>query len=281
MPTEEPLLRNLADTARWVAAHRARETARKDAHFRDPFAARLAGERGEAILRRIGCKNDWTFTARTVEFDTALARFLAEGADTVVNLAAGFDTRPYRMNLPSSLRWFELDLPAILEEKERLLAGETPVCQVERIPVDLADVTARRAIFERIGAASRRAVVLTEGLLIYLTEPAVASLSADLSAVPAFRHWVLDMVSPVLLPMIGKTIAKLNDGGVSVHFAPAVGPPFFEAHGWRVVSARSLLKAAVGQRRLGFIMRLVALLPDSQGRPSRQPWGGVCILEKP
>jgi O-methyltransferase involved in polyketide biosynthesis len=41
----EPLVRNIADTARWVAWFRAQETLRPDAVFRDPLAARLAGER--------------------------------------------------------------------------------------------------------------------------------------------------------------------------------------------------------------------------------------------
>jgi hypothetical protein len=44
----------------------------------------------------------------------------------VVKLAAGLDARPYRMNLPASLRWVEVDLPEILEKKERLLEGERP-----------------------------------------------------------------------------------------------------------------------------------------------------------
>jgi O-methyltransferase involved in polyketide biosynthesis len=34
-----PFIRNISDTARWMAVYRARETERPDAHFRDPFAA--------------------------------------------------------------------------------------------------------------------------------------------------------------------------------------------------------------------------------------------------
>jgi len=45
----EPLIRDISDTARWVAVYRARETERPDAVFRDPFARALAGERGERI----------------------------------------------------------------------------------------------------------------------------------------------------------------------------------------------------------------------------------------
>ena len=43
------LVRNISDTAMWAAAYRARETERPGALFRDPFAKRLAGPRGEQI----------------------------------------------------------------------------------------------------------------------------------------------------------------------------------------------------------------------------------------
>lgn len=46
-----PLVRDVSDTALWVAVYRARETERPDALFRDPYARRLAGARGEQIAR--------------------------------------------------------------------------------------------------------------------------------------------------------------------------------------------------------------------------------------
>ncbi len=39
------------------------------------------------------------------------------GIDGVVNLAAGLDARPYRLQLPRTLRWIEVDLPAMVKEK--------------------------------------------------------------------------------------------------------------------------------------------------------------------
>jgi O-methyltransferase involved in polyketide biosynthesis len=56
-----PLIRNISDTALWVAVYRARETDRPDAVFRDPFARRLAGERGEQIAQSFSFVGiDWT-----------------------------------------------------------------------------------------------------------------------------------------------------------------------------------------------------------------------------
>jgi O-methyltransferase involved in polyketide biosynthesis len=63
----EPLIRNISDTARWAAVYRARESERKDALFRDPFARRLAGERGEQIAAKLpkGNRNTWSWVMRT------------------------------------------------------------------------------------------------------------------------------------------------------------------------------------------------------------------------
>ena len=60
-------IRNISDTARWVAVYRARETERPDAVFRDPFARRLAGESGEQIATSMTFaeKHSWPFVART------------------------------------------------------------------------------------------------------------------------------------------------------------------------------------------------------------------------
>ena len=114
---------NVSDTARWVAVYRARESARPDALFHDPFAQALAGERGEAIaaLMPRQARSGWPLITRTKVMDEMILERIAQGCDCVVNLAAGFDTRPYRLAIPASLRWIEADLPALIEEKEQLL----------------------------------------------------------------------------------------------------------------------------------------------------------------
>src|SRR5437764_9971197 len=113
----EPLIRDVSDTARWVAVYRARESERPDAVFRDPYARRLAGERGEQIANALpfGQQNAWSWTARTYLVDRIVAAHVAGGGDLVVNLAAGLDARPYRMELPQALRWIEVDLPQMID----------------------------------------------------------------------------------------------------------------------------------------------------------------------
>lgn len=277
----EPLVRNISDTARWVAWFRAEESKRPDALFRDPFAARLAGERGRAMGESMS-SHSWAFVMRTLIYDQMIERCIAEGADGVVNLAAGMDARPYRMKFPSALRWYEVDLPDILDEKEALLAGETPCCRLERVRCDLADVEKRRALFARIGAETKSVVVVTEGLLIYLKPEDVAALGRDLAAVPSFRRWVVDLCSPGLLRILQKEVSKkLGTADTAFHFGPAEGVHFFEPSGWRPLEVPpSMLKLGAKHGRVPFPFNLIALLPDPKGRLGGRPWGGAALLER-
>ena len=277
-----PLIRNVSDTALWVAVYRARETERPDAAFRDPFARRLAGERGEAIAASMPFfeQASWSFVARTVLFDRVIEEDVRAGTDLVVNLAAGLDARPYRMDLSPSLRWVEVDLPGILSYKEEVLAGEKPGCALERVALDLSDAPARRALFARLGRDSRRALVVSEGLLIYLDPPDVAALARDLAAPAGFRSWVLDLASPGLLKLIAKeATAPLAGSGAAFRFAPPEGPGYFGPLGWKAVDVRSPLKTAARLKRLSLGLRLAALRPESSGAQGSRPWSGICLFE--
>src|SRR5207245_1850594 len=79
-------------------------------------------------------RHAWPYGAGAWVVDQTSARELAQGTDMVVNLAAGLDARPYRMELPPALRWIEIDLPAMVQYKEEVLAGERPRCALERVP---------------------------------------------------------------------------------------------------------------------------------------------------
>src|SRR4029079_8000991 len=101
-------------------------------------ARALAGERGAQIAaaQSFSNENSWSFVARTYAFDKMIADEVRAGADLVITLAAGLDTRPYRMGVPASLRWIEMDLPPILDYKEGVIGDTRPACRLERIRVD-------------------------------------------------------------------------------------------------------------------------------------------------
>jgi methyltransferase (TIGR00027 family) len=282
MSQTEPLIRNVSDTARWVAVYRARESSRPDALFHDLFAQRLAGERGEQIARAFpfGDKNAWPFSMRTYLFDQLIEEEIQRGADMIVNLAAGLDARPYRMALPSTLRWIEVDLPEILDYKEEILRPEKPRCELERVRLDLADRDRRRQLFAELGRTAGKALIITEGLITYLAEDEVGSLAQDLAAPPGFQRWVLDMSTPALIRMLQKRIgSQLSQAPFK--FAPQEGPRFFERYGWKRVVVHSFFKTAAQKKRLPLFLRLMAWLPQPDEPQASRPWSGACLFTKP
>jgi len=273
---------NVSDTARWIAAYRAAESARPDALFQDPYAALLAGERGRAIaaLMPWQTRSGWPMIGRTKLIDDLVQSAIANGSDCIVNLAAGLDTRPYRLNLPASLRWVEVDLPALIAEKEQLLADARPCCQLTRITVDLADPVARAAVLRAAVGTSRNALVITEGLLIYLDATQVRSLSADLAAEAGIRWWVLDLASPALLVNLRHTMGE-HLANAPMKFAPPNGVAFFEALSWSAVEVHSVLHAAARFGRLPLLLRLFARFPEPDPRrPGVWRWYAVVKLER-
>lgn len=276
------MIRNVSDTARWVAVYRARETERPDAHFRDPFARRLAGERGEQIAKSmpLGRDSAWSMITRTCLFDDFINEQIQRGADMVINLAAGLDARPYRMQFPPSLRWIEVDLPEILAYKEEILRNEKPTCALERIRLDLSNAPARRDLFTQLGARCSKVLIISEGLLIYLTPEDVAGLAKDLAVPPSFQSWIVDLASPGLLRMLAKKMATQLDRAAPFKFAPPEGPDFFLPCGWKPADVRSLLKNAARLKRLSLFMRLIALIPETEKSRRDRLWSGVCLLKK-
>ena len=277
----QPLIRDISDTARWVATYRARETERDDALFRDPFARRLAGDLGEEIAKAHGFaeQHSWAIIMRTYLFDELIADEIRAGADVVVNLAAGLDARPYRLALPATLRWVEIDLPGIIAYKEQTLAGESPHCSLERIALDLLDVAARRAEFARLCRGAARAIVLSEGLIVYLAADQVASLARDLART-GFRRWITDLASPALLGLMEREMSQhVTPAGAPFKFAPAEGPDFFRGCGWLPIDVRSTLRAAAQVHRLPAELQWLADDPDPP-EPWKMPWSATVRLER-
>ncbi len=191
---DDSLIANVSDTALWVAHYRAKEARRKHAAFNDPLAATLAGERGRKIARSMprGALVGWGVVLRTSAIDRLIVEALETGIDTVINLGAGLDTRPYRMALPPQLRWIEVDFPNILELKNSKLAGHEPRCKLERVAADLLNRASRDELFARYAASTRSILVITEGVIPFLSNEDAATLAGDLSAIPSIRFWIQD-----------------------------------------------------------------------------------------
>lgn len=239
---------HVTDTAFWVASYRASESARPDALFHDPLAGKLADARGRDIAARIadGQQIAWVVVIRTCIIDAFIREAIAAGCDTILNLGAGLDTRPYRLQLPPTLRWIEVDFPATIDFKNQRLKDDEPHCQLERRAVDLGDATARRALLDDVNARAQKVLVLTEGVVGYLPNDAVAALAADLHAEARFAWWVLEYVSPQFRKIeriiSRRRIKQLQNA--PLQFAPGDWRAFFAAHGWTPKEIRFLMPEA-------------------------------------
>jgi methyltransferase (TIGR00027 family) len=285
----ESHIRNVSDTAHWVAMYRAMETDRRDALFRDPYARRLAGPRGEAIVTTMprGRAMAWAMIVRTAVMDEIILRAVnRDGVRTVANLAAGLDARPWRLDLPMKLTWLDVDLPDIQQYKRDALQGEKPQCNLEWVPADLADADARRAVMAKVAASPGPALVITEGLLIYLEREQVMALATDLAATPNLRWWLIDIASPGLLKMMGRTWGKGVSQSAPFKFAPEEDTAFFEPAGWKEIEYRSMFEESLRLKRTmrfarfwKFVGRIMTVF-NPRKREEFKRFSGIVLMER-
>lgn len=278
----EPLIRNIADTALWVAVYRAEESERADAVFKDPYARMLAGERGFDIVNAMedGRKNSWSFIARTYLFDKMIMQHVNAGYDMVINLASGLDTRPYRLSLPGSLQWVDVDLPVMIDHMNEKMKDSAPACQLARIALDLADRDKRISLFNELGSRGKKILVVAEGLIGYLDEEDAGSLAYDLSRQTNFKYWLIDLMSPGILPLVKNEMGSLlEQANAPLVFAPADGEDFFRMFKWKPMESRSKMKTALELNRLSPELIPFARQPEPKLNRGNFPWSGVCLFE--
>jgi methyltransferase (TIGR00027 family) len=277
-------IRNVSDTALWVAIYRAMESERADAIFNDPHARRLGGERGQAIVDAMphGKATSWPMVVRTAVMDEIVLRCVQQGAATVLNLAAGLDARPYRLPLPPSLRWLHVDLPGMVDYFRAHMAGETPRCALEFITADLREADARREVFAR-AAANGPVLVITEGLLIYLGPDDVAALARDLHDIAQAKWWLTDLASPMLLKFLEKRWSPaLKEGNAPFRFAPAEGTGFFAPFGWREVEFRSSWDESFRLKRTmrgAWLWKLLSQLQPEAKQEAGRRMSGIVLMQ--
>jgi methyltransferase (TIGR00027 family) len=235
MELNESTINHVSDTALWVAYYRAKETKRADALFRDTLADRLIGERGKKIaesMPKIGKYTEWSVISRTVIIDQFILDMITDGVDTVLNLGAGLDTRPYRMNLPAELKWIEVDYAQIIAHKNKLLKSEKPKCHLIRVELDLADLEKRKKFLTEINSKSKKILVITEGVIPYLTEEQVALLANEIHQLPNMTNWILEFFKPEVYKYLKKTVRGNRMKNAPFQFYPPDWLGFFARHDW-------------------------------------------------
>jgi len=278
-------IRNVSDTALWVAVYRAMESERRDALFQDPYARRLAGARGEAIVASIpsGRSLSWPLVVRTVVIDEIVQRCVREGVRCVLDLAAGLDARPYRLDLPAALQWLHVDMPEMVAYYREQMSGETPRCKLDFIEADLRVAERRREVFAH-ARAQGPLLVITEGLLIYLEAEQVAELARDLHETAQARWWLADLASPMLLKLLERRWSpKLRDGNAPFLFGPAEGTAFFAPLGWREAEFRSTWDESFRINRTmrgAYVWRWLSRFQPAARREAWRRMSGIALFER-
>ena len=279
-------LRDVSDTALWVASCRASESERPDALFRDPHARRMAGARGVDILRTLPFAQTmaWSMVVRTAVLDELILQCVAAGARTVVNLGAGLDTRAFRLALPPTLRWLDIDLPAMVDYRRDCLRAEPAMCDHEHVAADLGDPARRQKLLGTLAVERAPLLAVSEGLLIYLEPEQVGSLARELHDAAGARWWATDLIRPMALNTVGRFWqSQLAAAGAPFRFAPEDGGRFFEPFGWHEKTFRSLWDESL---RLGRSVPLASFWssvwnwapPGAQAALRRT--AGVALLER-
>lgn len=169
---------HLGATARWTAAVRAGESARAERLFIDPWAADLAGPQGMEWLAGRPEGSVLPIALRTRYFDDFLQYAAIErGLRQVVLMAAGLDTRAFRLDWPAGTRLFELDQAPVLDHKRAILqaAGARPACDRQAIAADLTGPW-ETYLIQAGYDPDQPSVWLLEGFLFYLPCETVTDL---------------------------------------------------------------------------------------------------------
>lgn len=240
----EASMTGVGNTARWIAASRAKESELALPLFSDPYARELSGEAGFELQRHMraamgaqGDGPDLYLSIRTKFLDDALvAAVRTRSLHQVVILAAGMDTRAFRIPWPSGVKVFEVDRDEIFDHKEAVLgrAGASPSCDRHVVRADLARpwaTTLTAAGFDR----SKPAAFLVEGLLMYLEEAEAQALLTAIGSVAASGSWIaLDAVNPEVLtsPYMSRYMHALREAGSPWKFGIEDPESFFRQRGW-------------------------------------------------
>jgi methyltransferase (TIGR00027 family) len=243
-------LEGVSETALGAAEMRAEESSRPDRLFEDPYAAAFVAAAPPLFPDLPSVDDDPNLAAlkdeflagmaiRTRFYDEFLATACAAGSRQVVLLAAGLDTRAFRLDWPVGTRVFELDLPNLFTFKEAVLEeqGATPRCARTVVAVDLRDDWPAQLVaagFER-GVPS---AWTAEGLLAYLSNDDTERLLTTIGEQSAtgselsfeYDDFAADSTLSQVRAMPGmEEVASLWEGGLAE-------PPgdWLRSRGWQV-----------------------------------------------
>lgn len=232
----------VAKTSLLVAAMRAAESKRSESEgrlFSDPYAELLAGAEGAVLRERaIAESGDQPAIAvRTYYMDKKVAEALKQGVRQIVILAAGMDSRAYRLNFPESTRIFELDQKEVLRYKDEKLGNIQPHCERKALALDLREEWQSQLVHAGFNT-HEQTLWLVEGLLMYLDESQVTALLNRINSLASRRDIMLfDILTRTLLeaPHMQMQLNFLASLGAPWKFGVNEPEEFMKKFGWDAV----------------------------------------------
>ncbi|MGP3983170.1 class I SAM-dependent methyltransferase [Streptomyces sp. KR80] len=242
-------------TAQWMAAARALESEREDALYIDPLARDLAAPKGFDLIDRYEGGGLLPFISiRTKFLDDTIQDVLAEGEiQQVVLIAAGMDTRAFRLDWPDGVEVYEVDHGPLIEEKRRRLdaLGAEPRTDRREVSADLTGEwfpDLERAGFD----PSRPTLWVAEALTFFLTEEQAAGLLRLLASASApGSRLALDILGRALLrsPFSKPFLETLAADGTPWIFGTDEPEEFLSANSWKVTGLKEPGEPGAGEGR--------------------------------
>lgn len=250
---ESPIFQaKLKASARMIAGVRAQQPSHRIIRVDCPHTAAAASEHGRLLAQRLREELPQLADlvhARTQHGDEALLGVPA--LKQVVMVGAGLDMRPFRLNarLPD-VTWFELDLPSMLKERERVVAGfpETSSAKRQPIPIDLINESLEQKLLTR-SDFDRRAptLVLYEGCSMYFDESLNRRILTDSQPLlehPESRLWCDFVDRSVVdgrtqIDAVTRFLRGMDELGEQFIFGCQQPGEFLKSCGYRQISVRT------------------------------------------
>jgi methyltransferase (TIGR00027 family) len=254
---------DVATTALFVAAVRARENERSDPLFKDQLSALLAGSEGLAWLAASEANPGSNYhldsfpylEVRTRYFDDWASEAVRDGeARQLVLLGAGMDTRAFRLPWPEGFQFWEIDTPELFALKEARLQSAGVRLESDRRVVE-ADLTSGDWVDSLIEGGFKKnlpTVWLAEGLFQYLKGTDVGQILEGAASVssPSSRL-VADIISAEFLRRMSnrERLRRRKERGTPWVFGSDEPEKLFRSHGWKIEDKVGALEAAVALGR--------------------------------
>jgi len=251
-------------TAFYCCALRAKDAASAKPYCGDTFAARFIDDGVLAQLApalRIGPPGV-SNVARHRIFDDIVREALAKNrARRIILLGAGLDTRAFRME---GGQWWEFDDASLFALKEAKLPANTAPNPLTRTAVDFTRTELHHSLAPLAG--DDEALVVLEGVSMYLTSAALEKTAVTVRAVLPRATIVCDLMSPTFRERYSKSLRR-ELGRLGAHFAPYTTHPrlALEAAGYRATDVVSI----VGRAREAGLFRVPRWILNSLLRELR------------